>query len=95
MKKIGLTLLACSMLLAVPMHAQAQGERSGAASFFVGCCFGLRTGAAFNEGKNLHFRDWGRLIPVLSMVIGIWDGIESAQGVTGSDLTTRYGAQYY
>jgi hypothetical protein len=61
----------------------------------VGCCFGIRTAGAYNEGKDLHFRDWGRIIPVVNIVLAIWDGIEGAQGITTSNLQAQYGAQYF
>ena len=97
MKKLSLVLLAGSMLLAVPMQvdAQAASGRGGIGGFLVGCCFGVRTAGQFNEGKDLHFRDWGRIIPYVGAVFSIWDGIEGAQGKTSSDLQATYGAQYF
>ena len=97
MKKLGFVLLASAMLLAVPMHTQAQaaGGRGGPVGFVVGCCFGVRTAAQWNDGKDLHFRDWGRIIPYVGVVFAIWDGIEGAQGTTTTSLQATYGAQYF
>ncbi len=97
MKKLGVLLLASSMLLTVSMQAEAQTAqgRGGIGGFLVGCCFGVRTAGQWNEGKDLHFRDWGRIIPYVGAVFGIWDGIEGAQGKTSSDLQATYGAQYF
>jgi len=97
LRKISVLVLACCMLSAVPMQSQAQtaNGRGGVISFFVGCCFGVRTAGAFNEGKDLHIRDWGRIIPYVGVVFAIWDGIEGAQGMTSTRLQQTYGAQYF
>ena len=94
MKKIGVfVLLGCLLFAVAPMQVEA--NRGGIGGFLVGCCFGLRTAGQYNEGKNLHFRDWGRIIPYVGGVFAIWDGIEGAQGQTLSDLRSSYGAQYF
>jgi len=95
MKKI----MACSLMglflfQAVPL-ADAQSQRDGLTGLLVGCCFGIRTAGQYNEGKDLHFRDWGRLIPFVNIVLAVWDGIEGAQGITTSDLQAQYGASYF
>ena len=97
MKKLSLVLVAGAMLLAVPAQAQGQApaNRGGAVGFIVGCCFGVRTAAQWNDGKDLHFRDWGRFIPFVGTVLAVWDGIEGSQGITTSDLQAEYGAQYF
>ncbi len=97
MKKCSLVLLAVVALLYFPIQTQAQEvtNSGGVAGFFVGCCFGIRTAGQWNEGKDLHFRDWGRMIPFVSLVIAVWDGIDGAQGITTSDLQEQYGAQYF
>jgi len=97
MKKLCLAFVASTLLLAVPMQAQAQAAsgRGGPIGFVVGCCFGVRTAAQWNEGKDLHFRDWGRIVPYVGAVFAIWDGIEGAQGTTTATLQTTYGLQYF
>ena len=97
LRKLSVLVLASVMLLAVPMQVQAQAAsgRGGVAGFLVGCCFGVRTAGQFNAGKDLHFRDWGRIIPYVGTIFAIWDGIEGAQGTTTSNLQASYGAQYF
>jgi hypothetical protein len=96
LKKVGALLLASTMLLAIPAQTEAAAAgRGGPIGFIVGCCFGVRTVAQYNEGKDLHFRDWGRIIPYVGAVFAIWDGIEGAQGTTTSKLQATYGAQYF
>jgi hypothetical protein len=95
MKKIMVfSLVSLFLFSALPM-ADAQQQRGGLPGLLVGCCFGIRTAGAYNEGKDLHFRDWGRIIPVVGLVLAIWDGIEGAQGITTSGLQAQYGAQYF
>lgn len=94
MRKAGALLLVAGMLVALPVQSEA-GNRGGVIGFFVGCCFGVRTAAEYNAGKDLHFRDWGRLIPYVGTVFAIWDGIEGAQGTTSLQLKLNYGAQYF
>jgi hypothetical protein len=95
MKKIiAFSLLSVFLFSAIPV-ADAQQDRGGVIGLLVGCCFGIRTAGAYNQGKDLHFRDWGRIIPVVNIVLAIWDGIEGAQGITTSNLQAQYGAQYF
>ena len=82
---------ACGMM---PTISQAR-EPGGGMGFLVGCCFGLRTGAAWNEGKDLFWRDWGTIIPVFGYVVMIMNGIDSSKGMTTADLSAKYGSQYY
>lgn len=98
MKKFLATTLALATLAGASFHtahaAPAPG-RGGVAGFFVGCCFGLRSGAAFNEGKDVHFRQWCRLIPYVNIVFAIWDGIDGANGVTVADMNAKYPGNFY
>jgi hypothetical protein len=86
-------LVAVFMLGAIQssMAATAEG-RGGIKGFFVGCCWGIRTAGAYNEGKSVHWREWIELIPYVG---AIWSGISGAKGVTTSDLVAQYGANYY
>lgn len=95
MKKI-LTgsIIALSLLCIAPI-TNAAPQRDGVSGFVVGCCFGIRTGGQFNEGKDLHFRDWGRLIPFVNIALAVWDGIDGAQGITSKDLAQQYGESYF
>jgi hypothetical protein len=96
-KFIALSLAALTLGLSAMPAAQAAPApgRGGIVSFFVGCCFGLRTGAAYNEGKDIHFREWCLLIPYVGVVFAIWNGIDGANGVTRADLNTKYPGNFY
>ncbi len=83
------------LLVASPAQTEAYEGRGGIGGLLVGCCFGVRTAGAFNEGKDLHFREWARIIPYVGAIFAIWDGIEGAQGVTTSQLRQTYGALFY
>ena len=54
--------------------------------FIAGCCFGVRSGSAYNDGKELHWREWGMYIPLFNIYVWIWNGIEGANGVTSKEL---------
>lgn len=76
------------------MAAQGQG-RGGVMGFIAGCCFGVRGGAAYNDGKEIHWREWCRLIPYVNIVFAIWDGIDGVNGTTSADYAQKYGSTYY
>lgn len=95
MKKVSVLILMAALLMATPSLTEAYEGRGGIGGLLVGCCFGVRTAAAFNEGKDLHFREWGTLIPYVGVVFAIWAGIDGLQGVTTSQLQQQYGALYY
>lgn len=93
MRKVVSLLMVIGLVSLMPLSGEAQSGGIGGA--LVGCCFGVRTAGAFNEGKQLHFRDWGRIIPYVGVVFAVWDGIEGAQGITSGQLRQSYGATYY
>ena len=97
MKKLVASLLiAMLVLLAVaPAASAANAKRGGFMGFIAGCCFGIRSGAAYNDGKELHFREWCPIIPYVGIIFSIWNGIDCAGGTTTADLATQYGATYY
>ncbi len=88
-------LIAILMLTIVGPAASAGEGRGGFMGFIAGCCFGLRAGVDYNGGKELHWREWVRLVPIVNLVVGIWDGLDCAGGLTRSDLAAQYGSQYY
>lgn len=94
-KGIVCLVIAMMVLMAVAPAASAAGGRGGFMGFIAGCCFGIRAGAAYNDGKDIHFREWCTIIPYVGIVFSIWNGIDGAQGSTTSDLATQYGATYY
>ena len=99
MKKVIVMLAVISLVFAGLTSGASAGEvapgRAGVGGFFVGCCLGLRTGAAWNDGKDLHWREYVRFVPYVNYIFGIWDGIECAQGITTEDIQSRYGATFY
>ena len=96
MRKVLAVLTAGALLGGSAMTASAMNEnRGGLMGFIAGCCFGIRSGAAYNDGKEIHFREWCRLIPYVNIVFAIWDGVDGAKGTTTADLASQYGATYY
>ena len=88
--------LALSLAAAVLAASSAQARESGGFSGgIVGCCFGIRTAAAYNDGKDLHFREWLRLIPIANLVGAVIDGLDGYSGVTTADLRAEKGAAYF
>jgi hypothetical protein len=85
-------MLALVCATATPVQAAGRGGLMG---FIAGCCFGIRAGGDYNEGKEIHWREWIRIIPVVGLIIGIWDGIECYNGKTGADYAAQYGSQFY
>jgi hypothetical protein len=91
MKKLVLSLAIVGMLVGSACTTQAAEARGGFMGFIAGCCFGVRAGAAYNDGKDIHWREWLTLVPGVS----IWNGIEGASGKKTSDYAKQYGASYY
>ena len=74
MRKVLAMVMAAVMVMSVVAPAvQAAGEPSGAAGFFTGCCFGLRTGADYNDlgTGNREFLPW--------FLVGLCIGPRTAQ----------------
>ncbi|MEI6166725.1 MAG: hypothetical protein WCS52_05990 [bacterium] len=96
MKKIIMGLVITSVLLGTVCPSQAINEkRGGLMGFIAGCCFGIRAGAAYNDGREIHWREWVMLIPYVNIVFAIWNGIDGANGMQTSDYTKKYGAAFY
>lgn len=98
MKKLIAGLLLAAMLLSTVGSTSALAvntNRGGVMGFIAGCCFGIRAGAAYNDGKEIHWREWVMLVPFASIVFAIWNGVDGANGMQTSDYTKAYGAAYY
>ena len=99
MKKLIAGSLIAVMVLgaAVPTQAEmAKGEgRGGFMGFIAGCCFGIRAAGEYNEGKDIHWREWCRYIPYVGIIFPIWSGIDGAQGVTRAQYVEQYGSHFY
>ena len=96
MKKFIAGLLLAVFLMGVASPSMAiNANRGGIMGFIAGCCFGIRTGAAYNDGKEVHWRQWGRIVPFVGIVLAIWDGIDGANGVTTKEYAVKYGTIFY
>jgi len=96
MKKILMSLMVGGMVLGAVSPSMAVNEqRGGVMGFIAGCCFGIRAGAAYNDGKEIHWREWVMLIPFANFVFSIWNGIDGANGMQTSDYVKKYGATFY
>lgn len=95
MRKVIASLMVAVLLLSGSAFAAPAGQRGGFMGFIGGCCFGLRCGLAYNDGKEIHWREWCRIIPYVGYIFGIWDGIDCAGGKTSSDFAREYGQMYY
>ncbi len=97
MKKMIAGLLAMTMVtFAFAPASQAADEgRGGVMGFFAGCCFGIRAGADYNDGKSIHWREWCRLIPYAGVVFAVWDGFDGASGTTRAKYAEQYGSTFF
>jgi hypothetical protein len=96
MKKALMIAMASLLLAAAVPSAQAENKaRGGLMGFIAGCCFGIRAGGAYNDGKEIHWREWVSLVPVVNLVFAVWNGIDGMNGMTTSDYAKQYGAMYY
>ncbi len=86
MKKLIIAALAAATIaMAVPSTAVAR-EKGGCVGGIVGCCFGIRTVGDYNDGKDISIREWLRIVPFVSFVVAIMDGLDGYNGKTRSEL---------
>jgi hypothetical protein len=96
MKKTIACMMAAMMLALSAGSASAVNEnRGGVMGFIAGCCFGIRAGGEYNEGKEIHWREWVTLIPYVNIVFAIWNGIDGANGMSTKDYAKKYGSSFY
>lgn len=98
MKKLILIALLAGVLLPlspVTSDAKVSREPGGLPAFLIGCCWGLREGTEWNEGADMHWREWVRIIPYVNIIFMIWDGAECAGGITAHDWAKQNGANWY
>ena len=96
MKKVlASVVVAMIMLSCVGTTRAVNDQRGGLMGFIAGCCFGIRAGMDYNDGKDIHWREWCRIVPFVDIVIVIWDGIDGANGTQRKDYIAQYGAAYY
>ena len=94
MKIVALFLVVVMALFAFA-PAGVAAEKGGIEGFLIGCCFGIRSSAAHNDGKDLHWREWIRIIPFVSIVGAVYDGVDGMNGRTTADYAAQYGSNYY
>jgi hypothetical protein len=96
MRKLLVVALAAMVLMGTVGSSTAiNTQRGGLMGFIAGCCFGIRTGAAYNDGKEVHWRQWCRLIPYVNIVFAIWDGVDGTNGMQTKDYASKYGSVFY
>ena len=100
MKNVMGMVLALTLVASVfaPLSAEALNttrEPGGVPAFFVGCCFGLREGTEWNEGADLHWREWCTAIPYAGVVFMIWNGIDCSNGMTAHEFAEQNAANWY
>jgi len=76
-------------------EAKVNREPGGLPAFFIGCCWGVREGTQWNEGADMHWREWCRIVPIVSIVIGVWDGVDCYNGMTAHDWAKQNAANWY
>lgn len=94
-KVVSVCCLVALLCTLCPTAVTAQEGRGGIVSFLVGCCLGIREGTEYNEGKDIHWREWCHAIPIVNIVFGIWNGIECAGGITAHEWAEKNGANWY
>ncbi len=100
MKRVLGMVLALTLIASVfaPLTAEALNttrEPGGVPAFFAGCCFGLRVGTEWNEGADLHWREWATIIPFAGIVISIWNGFDCSEGMTAHEFAEQNAANWY
>ncbi len=95
MKKLMVALVAATLIAGTVSTPAANPARGGFMGFVAGCLFGVRAGAAYNDGKEIHWREWVQLVPIANIVFAVWNGIDGANGWTSKDYATQYGNAYY
>ena len=95
MKIISCLLVAVLLFAAFTPVASFAGERGGLLGFIIGCCFGARSAAAYNDGKALHWLEWGLIIPFFGFVVAIINGVDGMNGMTSHDMAAEYGSNFY
>lgn len=95
MRKLMMSVVLILMLSSTMSSMAVNPQRGGVMGFIAGCCFGVRAGAAYNDGKEIHWREWVQLVPIANIVMSIWNGIDGANGTTTKDYAQKYGSMYY
>lgn len=90
MKKLIIAAIAIvTLAVTVPSTANAGDGRGGCMGGLIGCCFGIRAAADYNEGMDISMREWLRLVPVISIFVTIMDTFDGFSGVSRGELNAR------
>ena len=85
-KVVACILIAVLCLGSLGLPTAQAAEKGGVLGFLAGCCLGIRVGTQYNEGKDIHWREWAPLLPLVGVVVSIWNGIDcgiTEKGVRG------------
>ncbi|MCX6993649.1 MAG: hypothetical protein NT011_10975 [Kiritimatiellaeota bacterium] len=94
MRKWIVSLMVGMLLVGSTLTASAMNEnRGGLMGFIAGCCFGMRAGADYNDGKEVHWREWISLI--IPIIPPVWAGIDGANGMTTDEYVKKYGSTFF
>jgi len=94
MRKLIVSLMVGMLLAGSTLTASAMNEdRGGMMGFIAGCCFGMRAGAQYNDGKEIHWREWISLI--VPIIPPVWAGIDGANGMTTPEYVKKYGSTFF
>ena len=95
MKKL-IAIMALAAVVSTNAFAQEAARKPGGpVSGIIGCCFGIRAAADYNEGKDLTVKEWLRIVPFVSTVVAIIDAIDGYNGVTRTELQSNPGSRYF
>ena len=94
-KTVAMIMVGVMMLTAISVQAAPEKGRGGVMGFIAGCCFGVRASSDYNDGKEIHWREWVMVVPIAGFVCAIWNGIDGAAGTTRADYAEQYGSTYY
>jgi hypothetical protein len=84
--------VAMTVLAAVARPARAaEKHKGGPMAFLVGALCGLRAGLEWNEGKDVHWREWCQVVPF----VWVWNGITCAKGTTAHEFGRQNGTNWY
>lgn len=84
--------LVFTLIPANTLAATSSREPGGALAFLIGFLFGPREGTEWNEGRNIHWREWA---PFICCGFAIWNGVDCAGGMTTRDFAEKNGANWY
>ncbi len=49
----------------------------------------------WNDGAELHWREWTPLIPYVGFIFSVWNGLDCYNGMTAHQWAEKNGANWY